>query len=208
MNMSEHYYTSKPSVAHQPIRMEETLRGKKLTFSSDAGVFSKHGVDYGSKVLIDAMEIRPDARVLDVGCGYGPIGLSAALLAVNGHVTMVDVNERALELAAENAKRNAISNVTVLKSDALESVLEERFDCILTNPPIRAGKETVHRIFEQAFGCLNDGGDLWLVIQKKQGSPSAYAKLEALFGEENVEEVTKDKGYRIFRATKRNGTVE
>lgn len=201
--MSEHYYSSKPSSVHQTIRFQETLRGRTLTFQSDAGVFSKHGVDFGSKVLIEAMDIPEGARVLDVGCGYGPIGLTAAQLSKSGTVTMVDVNERALELARENAALNDIRNVRILKSDALEQVLGESFDRILTNPPIRAGKETVHRIFEQAWGCLAPGGELWVVIQKKQGSPSAFAKLELLFGEEQVEEVTKDKGYRIFRAMKK-----
>lgn len=201
--MSDHYYSSKPASVHQPIRFQETLRGRTLTFASDAGVFSKHGVDYGSKVLIEAMDIPEGARVLDVGCGYGPIGLSAAWMSGAGTVTMVDVNERALELARENARLNGIANVRILKSDALEQVSGEVFDRILTNPPIRAGKETVHRIFEQAVACLAPDGELWVVIQKKQGAPSAYAKLELLFGEDHVDEVTKDKGYRIFRAKKK-----
>lgn len=201
--MSDHYYSSKPTSVHQSIRFQETLRGRTLTFNSDAGVFSKHGIDFGSTLLIETMDIPEGSRVLDVGCGYGPMGLSAALLSKTGLVTMVDMNERALQLAKQNADANGISNVRIMKSDALEQVLGEGFDRILTNPPIRAGKETVHRIFEQSFGCLTDGGELWVVIQKKQGSPSAFAKLELLFGEGNVEEVTKDKGYRIFRAKKK-----
>jgi 16S rRNA (guanine1207-N2)-methyltransferase len=140
---------------------------------------------------------------LDVGCGYGPIGLSAAVLAERGTVTMLDVNNRALELARENAALNGITNVRVMESDALSAVAGEAFDCILTNPPIRAGKEVVHRIFNQAYDALAVNGVLWVVIQKKQGSPSAWARLEELFGEGQVEEVTKDKGYRIFRAKKK-----
>lgn len=200
--MSEHYYTAKPTVGHESIQFQEVLRGQTLTFVSDAGVFSKKGVDYGSRLLIETMEVAPSARVLDVGCGYGPIGLSAALLADKGTATLVDINERAVELSRANAKRNHISNIRVLQSDALEQVREERFDCVLTNPPIRAGKEVVHRIFEQAFHVLSVEGELWIVIQKKQGAPSAYSKLESLFGEGQVEEVTKDKGYRIIRARK------
>jgi 16S rRNA (guanine1207-N2)-methyltransferase len=201
--MSDHYYSSKPSSVSESISFKETLRGRILTFASDAGVFSKHGVDFGSEVLIEAMDIPEGARVLDVGCGYGPIGLTAAWMSGSGTVTMVDVNERALKLAEENAKANGITNVRILISDALEKVMGETFDRILTNPPIRAGKETVHRIFEQAFACLAPDGELWVVIQKKQGAPSAFAKLESLFGEDQVEEVTKDKGYRIFRAKKK-----
>lgn len=199
----DHYYSNKPSSSHQNIRFETELRGKKLRFASDAGVFSKQGIDFGSTLLIETMAITEGAQVLDVGCGYGPIGLSAALLVGSGRVTMVDVNDRALELARENAAANGISNVRILRSDALQEVLAEQFDCILTNPPIRAGKEVVHRIFEQACTCLVPGGELWVVIQKKQGAPSAWAKLEQLFGEDQVEEATKDKGYRIFRAKKK-----
>jgi 16S rRNA (guanine1207-N2)-methyltransferase len=167
---------------------------------TDAGVFSKSGVDYGSRVLLDALVLAPSAKVLDVGCGYGPIGLTAAKLAPEGHVTMIDINERAVELSKENAKLNGINNVTVTQSDIYESVKENRYDVILTNPPIRAGKQVVHRIFEEGYQLLNPGGKMWVVIQKKQGAPSAEAKLELLFGD--VEEVTKDKGYRIFLATK------
>jgi len=198
--MSEHYYSEKPSVSSDRHVIEATLRGKTYKFTTDAGVFSKKGVDFGSKLLIESMEFKDNARVLDVGCGYGPIGLSAATMAVNGFVTMVDMNQRALELVRMNAAANGIKNVKVLQSDALAAVKQEQFDVILTNPPIRAGKETVHRIFTEAREALVPGGTLWVVIQKKQGAPSAYAKLEELF--ERVEEVTKDKGYRIFKAVK------
>ncbi|WP_405157274.1 class I SAM-dependent methyltransferase [Paenibacillus sp. FSL K6-0108] len=198
--MSNHYYSDKPQVAHDRRATEAELRGWKLRLITDAGVFSKNGIDYGSRVLIDAMDLPARAHVLDVGCGYGPIGLTAAKLVPNGHVTMIDINERAVELSRENAKANGITNVTVMQSNLLAEVKKEDFDAILTNPPIRAGKETVHTIFEQAYGHLKMGGALWIVIQKKQGAPSAKAKLESLFG--RVEEVTKDKGYRIFKATK------
>lgn len=197
-----HYYSKHQELAHHRKELQFTLRHFHMRFMSDAGVFSKNGIDYGSRVLIDAMEIASDARVLDVGCGYGPIGLTAAKMAKDGHVTMVDVNERALALAAENATLNTITNVTIEESDGLSALGDRSFDVILTNPPIRAGKEVVHRIFEQSYYHLNPGGSLWIVIQKKQGAPSALAKLELIFGEDAVVEVTKDKGYRIFKATK------
>lgn len=198
--MSDHYYSQTPGVKHDRQVHEAKLRGFALRFVTDAGVFSKSGVDYGSRVLLDALVLAPSANVLDVGCGYGPIGLTAAKLAPEGHVTMIDINERAVELSKENARLNGIANVTVLQSDIYESVKDRRYDVILTNPPIRAGKQVVHRIFEEGYNLLNPGGKMWVVIQKKQGAPSAEAKLEALFGD--VEEVTKDKGYRIFLVTK------
>ncbi len=199
--MPEHYYTNQPVTAHDRKVWDATLRGQAFRFISDAGVFSKGGVDYGSRVLIDAMEVPVDADVLDVGCGYGPIGLSAAHLASRGHVTMIDVNGRAVELAKENAAANRISNVTIIQSDLFAELGERNFDVVLTNPPIRAGKETVHAIFDGAHERLRSGGSLWIVIQKKQGAPSAKQKLESLF--DRVEEVTKDKGYRIYKATKK-----
>jgi 16S rRNA (guanine1207-N2)-methyltransferase len=200
--LTEHYYSAKPTVAHELNQIQIRLRGKDFTFVTDAGVFSKKEIDFGSMLLIETMVIKQTDSVLDVGCGYGPIGLSAAVLADQGHVTMVDINERAVLLSRDNAKRNGVSNVTILQSDLLAQVAERKFDCILTNPPIRAGKAVVHEIFSQAYSALVPDGQLWVVIQKKQGAPSAFTKLEAIFG--NVREVIKDKGYRIFKATKNN----
>ncbi|MFD0590875.1 class I SAM-dependent methyltransferase [Paenibacillus sp. GCM10027627] len=198
--MSGHYYSKTPNVDHNRQDHNDSLRGYAMTFVTDSGVFSKAGVDYGSRVLIEAMELGERDRVLDVGCGYGPIGLTAAKLSSEGHVTMIDINERAVELAKENARKNKIGNVTVLQSDLFEAVKGKQFDAILTNPPIRAGKAVVHRIFEEGYEQLAEGGSMWVVIQKKQGASSAMDKLQSIFGE--VEEVTKDKGYRILRAQK------
>ncbi|RJX36684.1 class I SAM-dependent methyltransferase [Paenibacillus pinisoli] len=198
--MSGHYYSKTPEVNHNRQTHADSLRGNPMKFVTDAGVFSKTGVDYGSRVLVETMELQEGDRVLDVGCGYGPIGLTAARLVGSGHVTMIDINERAVELAKENAKLNGITNATILQSDLFEAVKTERFQVILTNPPIRAGKAVVHRIFEEGYELLQEGGSMWVVIQKKQGAPSAMDKLEAIFGE--VEEVTRDKGYWILRAQK------
>lgn len=201
--MSEHYYTKTPTSVSQRQTVEATLRGKPYRFVTEAGVFSKREIDFGSRVLIEAMDIPKDADVLDVGCGYGPIGLVAATLASEGTVTMLDVNERAVEIAKENAERNGIRNVRILQSDRYEALDPgATFDAILTNPPIRAGKSIVHSIFDGAFERLKPGGSLWVVIQKKQGAPSAFAKLEERFGD--VREATKEKGYRIFQAIKHN----
>ncbi|WP_020620129.1 class I SAM-dependent methyltransferase [Paenibacillus daejeonensis] len=198
--MSDHYYTRTPGGAHDRRLHESELRGTRFRFMTDSGVFSKTGVDFGSRLLIETMDFAADARVLDVGCGYGPIGLSAAKLAPAGKVTMIDINARAIELARENAQLNGVANARILQSDLYEAVRDERFDVLLTNPPIRAGKETVHRIYEEGAALLTSGGAMWVVIQKKQGAPSTLAKLETLF--DNVQEITKDKGYRIFKATK------
>lgn len=203
--MSNHYYDRHPSAAHDRRVFEETIRGVTLKLVTDAGVFSKHGIDFGSKLLIRNLALDGHERMLDVGCGYGPIGLFAAKLNPAMHVTMLDINERAVELARENAGRNGIENVTVLQSDLYEQLREGAcsrgmFSLIVTNPPIRAGKRVVHRIFEEGVEWLSEGGELWTVIRKQQGAPSALAKLQSLFS--RVEEADKDKGYRIYRAIK------
>ncbi|MFC0469756.1 class I SAM-dependent methyltransferase [Halalkalibacter kiskunsagensis] len=199
--MSEHYYSANPGVESDERDWTFTLREMSFRFYSDRGVFSKKEVDFGSKLLVESFVIpATEGDFLDVGCGYGPIGLTLAKLDHNRQVHMVDVNERALQLACRNAERNSISNVMIYKSDCLESVTKKDFSVIVTNPPIRAGKKVVHAIFEQSFHHLKKEGELWIVIQKKQGAPSAIEKLQSLFQE--VEVVVKKKGYYIIKAKK------
>lgn len=198
--MADHYYTNRPGAAHDEQQFTFVLRGKELRFWTDAGVFSRDRIDFGSVLLIEDMDIPSRARVLDVGCGYGPIGLTAAGLAAEGQVTMIDVNERAVSLARRNAELNGVKNVEVLVSDVYSGVQGKQYDIILTNPPIRAGKEIVHRIFTEGYELLAEGGEMWVVIQKKQGAPSALKKLQETYQE--VIEVDRKKGYHIFRAIK------
>lgn len=199
--MSEHYYSKTQKVESNPQYWDYVLNNQTFRFKTDNGVFSKREVDFGSRLLIETFE-EPfiEGDILDVGCGYGPIGLSVAKRLPNRHVHMIDVNERALELSRENAKLNNLTNVTIYESDRLENVDSNQFAAILTNPPIRAGKQIVHDIFEQSVERLRSGGNLWVVIQKKQGAPSTIEKLSELFAE--VETVAKKKGYYILRAKK------
>lgn len=199
--MSEHYYTRNPVTESDPVYWDTYLRNQPFRFKADQGVFSKKSVDFGSRLLIDTIEI-PDqlGPLLDVGCGYGPIGLAMAKEFPDRPVHMVDVNLRALDLAKTNAVINNIDNVLIYESDGFEAVKEKEFIAIFTNPPIRAGKKVVYRIFEDSYHHLRMGGELWVVIQKKQGAPSAKVKLEEIF--EEVEIVTKKKGYYIFKAKK------
>ncbi|GIM46110.1 hypothetical protein DNHGIG_16590 [Collibacillus ludicampi] len=196
--MTDHYYSNRPATKHDERLIQVTIRDMHFSFWTDAGVFSKSGIDYGSRLLIETMEIPVDAAVLDVGCGYGPIGIAAAKLAREGHVLMLDVNERAVSLAKRNIRQNGVTNAEAMVSDLYTSVGSETFDRILTNPPIRAGKRVVHKIFEEAVDHLRKEGELWIVIQKKQGAPSAKKKLESLFM--TVEDVARSAGYHILRA--------
>ncbi|MCM3620416.1 class I SAM-dependent methyltransferase [Sutcliffiella horikoshii] len=199
--MTNHYYTNKPSVESNRQKWNFDLKGYTFSFTTDSGVFSKKEVDFGSKVLIEAFEEpKVDGRFLDVGCGYGPIGLSLAKSFPDRMVDMIDVNERAVELAKENAANNKVENVSIFVSDIYEKVTATDYAAILSNPPIRAGKKVVHEILEKAWTHLAPNGELWVVIQKKQGAPSAIEKLESLF--EEVEVVTKKKGYSIIKSKK------
>ncbi|AMA74460.1 MULTISPECIES: class I SAM-dependent methyltransferase [Aneurinibacillus] len=195
----EHYYTNQPGADSKEQSFTFTLRGREFRFVTDRSVFSKNRIDFGSVLLIETMEIKDGMDVLDVGCGYGPIGMSAATLTPSGNVLMLDVNERAVSLANRNLQLNEISNAEAIVSDRFSAVpVGKKFHVILTNPPIRAGKQIVHGIFEEALAYLVPGGSLWVVIQKKQGAPSALAKLQELYSE--VREVAKKKGYFVFQA--------
>ncbi len=200
--MMDHYYSEKATSGHDRRFVEIMIRDTKLKFVTDSGVFSKKGIDYGSRFLIEQMQLKETEYLLDVGCGYGPIGLFASCFIKNGMVTMVDINERAVSLAKENARLNNIERVNIMQSDLYEKLDKKDFSTILTNPPIRAGKQVVHRIYEGALDHLQKGGELWVVIQKKQGAASTYEKLQHLFG--NVEEMKKTRGYRILKAKKKS----
>ncbi|MEH7108915.1 MULTISPECIES: class I SAM-dependent methyltransferase [Bacillaceae] len=199
--MSEHYYSRTQKVESDPKYWDFQLRNRQFRFKTDNGVFSKREVDFGSRLLVESFILpEVDGPVLDVGCGYGPIGLSIAKEHPHKFVHMIDVNERAIQLSKENAALNGIDNVQIYESDRLNRVTELNFAAILTNPPIRAGKKIVHDIFVQSHEHLAEKGEIWVVIQKKQGAPSALEKLNELFSQ--VETVEKSKGYFIFRGIK------
>ncbi|MFK3961738.1 class I SAM-dependent methyltransferase [Guptibacillus hwajinpoensis] len=199
--MGEHYYTKNPGVKSSPNKIDADLRGRKFQFTTDSGVFSKKEIDFGSKLLIESFE-EPELEgdIVDVGCGYGPIGISLASEFSNRYFYMLDINERATELAMSNAIKNRVHNLSVMASDQLNAIKDKTFASVLTNPPIRAGKQVVHGILEEAYDVLKKGGSLWVVIQKKQGAPSAITRLEEMF--EHVETVVKKKGYYILKAVK------
>lgn len=200
--MTDHYFTSKPNAEKNEKSFEVTLKGNTLTLSTDSGVFSKERVDFGSQVMIEAIDpsVFPNGIVLDMGCGYGPVGLSLAKAYPELSIEMVDVNERALDLAKKNAEENDIANVKIYQSSIYEKVEEDAFGAVISNPPIRAGKKVVHQIISEAYQHLADQGVLIIVIQKKQGAPSAKQKMIDVFG--NVERIGMDKGYWVLQSTK------
>lgn len=200
--MGEHYYSTNPEAKHEFQEIETDLRGRKYKFLTDAGVFSRNRIDRGSELMIEAMEIKSGDKVLDMGCGYGPIGIVASdLTGSQGEVIMADINQRAVDLVKENYKRNIITNATVVQSDAFTNIADRDFDVILTNPPFRAGKKVVYPMMEAAYEHLKIGGALYTVCMTRQGAKTLAKKMEEVFGE--VEEVEKGSGYRVYRAIKR-----
>ncbi|MFS1663694.1 class I SAM-dependent methyltransferase [Streptococcus sp. zg-JUN1979] len=195
--MANMYYEEHPDSKHDIHEISVNLLGHTFHLMTDAGVFSKKMVDYGSQVLLKALAFQKGERLLDVGCGYGPLGIALAKVE-ELDVTMVDINHRAVDLAQKNALNNQVK-VQVFQSDLYDKVTGH-FEHIISNPPIRAGKKVVHAIIEEAKDYLVSGGDLTIVIQKKQGAPSAKAKMELVFG--NCQVLTKDKGYYILRSVK------
>lgn len=195
--MTKMYFAENPDAEHDIHELNVQLLGQNMTFLTDAGVFSKKMIDYGSQTLLKCLDFHKQESVLDVGCGYGTLGLTL-VKAKEVKATLVDINQRALDLARQNANRNQVL-ATIFQSNIYQNV-EGRFHHIISNPPIRAGKQIVHEVIAGSHAHLLYGGDLTIVIQKKQGAPSAKAKMEEVFG--NCEILKKDKGYYILRSKK------
>lgn len=195
--MTKMYYDENPDSLHDIHEVKVELLNHPFTFLTDSGVFSKKMVDFGSQVLLETLNFKENERVLDLGCGYGPLGISLAKVQ-RVDATLVDINNRALDLARKNATNNQVA-VTIFQSNIYENI-SGHFERIISNPPIRAGKRVVHSIIEESIDFLVVNGDLTIVIQKKQGAPSAKAKMATIFG--NVEILRKDKGYYVLRSIK------
>ncbi len=198
--MTTHYFTPVPESAHRRRTMTVTLRGRRFVLETDRAVFAGRGIDRGSRLLIESMSVAPQDIILDLGCGYGVIGLAAAALTSEGWAHLVDVNERAVTLARENAARNRLSNVTAHLGDGVTPVADLRFDLVLTNPPIRAGRPVVLRLFAGAHSVLRPGGHFLFVARTGQGARTLARHAEAIFG--GVMETAKGGGFRVYQAIK------
>ena len=193
----EHYFTKDPSGEYKTQTISATVAGKKIDFISADGVFSKDALDYGTAVLLEAFFSvhKKVGRLLDLGCGYGPVGISAALVS-GAKSTMRDINSRAVMLAQKNAVSNGVS-ADIAQGDGYEGI-EEKFDIIITNPPIRAGKSVYYPWVENAPKYLNENGEFWAVVQKKQGAESLKKLMLKTFG--NCETVDREAGYHVLRS--------
>lgn len=203
----EHYFTPKPRVPHAENRFRDRLRGREFEFVTDAGVFGRERVDPGTRLLIEEvdLEFRPIRRVLDLGCGWGPIGIAIAGALPRAEVTGVEINERAAGLAERNAVFNGVRNFRVLTKDATlltpgEVAVEDGFDLVVSNPPLRAGKQVVWAFIDAAHRLLVPGGRLVMVARTSQGGKSLEKRMAEVFGDAAT--VGRGGGYRLLEARK------
>ena len=195
--MNDQYYTADPHSESKPMPCAFPYRGYGLNFMTDSGVFSKGELDVGTRLLLDALPAL-SGDVLDLGCGWGAIGVAVARANREARVVMADVNHRALGLAKDNCARNGVT-AEVIESDGMAAVMGRAFDAVITNPPIRAGKQVIYKMFADAAVSLKEGGALYLVIRKQQGAESCVKYLKTLFDE--VEKLDKSAGFWVLKAS-------
>ncbi len=198
---SDHYFTARPRSPSQPRELRFLYRGEVLTFDVDRGVFGSQGLDPGTALLIACLAPAPTDRILDLGCGWGAVGVAAAKAAPQGSVILTDVNRRAIQLARRNVRRNGLLNAEVRSGSLFAPVAEERFHLIATNPPYHVGRPTVLKLLEEAPSYLEDGGQLLVVGKGSQGIRYYQAWLEEQW-RGPVEVVVRGSGYRVLSARK------
>mgnify|MGYP003357093589 CR=1 FL=1 len=209
--VSDQYYASAPASPSRQVPCTFLFHGHAIACQTDAGVFSKGELDEGTALLLHALP-ELSGPVLDVGCGWGPLGVAIGKAFPTSQVTMLDVNQRALSLARDNAARHRVQ-ARILESDGYAALPESEkgtYQAIITNPPIRAGKAVVYRILSEAAQWLAPQGTLYLVIRKQQGADSALKHLRTWYRQVAILE--RSHGFRVISAcdpsTDQHGTTE
>lgn len=191
------YFENDETLKSKEVVKKVKINNQEFSFITDNGVFSKKGLDFGTRTLLEALEIEKiHGKVLDFGCGYGPIGIYIAQ-NTKSEVHMIDINRRVLELARKNVNLNHV-NVNIYESDIYSNVTE-KFDFIISNPPIRVGKKILYEILFKAKEFLKENGEVWIVVNKDQGAKSL---MKDLAKEYKVELKTKNKGFYIIKFNK------
>ena len=193
--MTQHYYSENPNIAHDEKQVIYEVMGNEFRCVTDAGVFSRDGLDMGTRVMLEAMP-EMHGRVLDLGCGWGPVGAAAGKKYPETDIVMTDINLRAVETAQKNLRANGVKNAKAIQGDGFENV-EGKFDFILLNPPIRTGKSVIYAMFSDARAYLSESGALYIVIRKQQGAESAEKYLNTIYTD--VERIAREKGYWVIR---------
>jgi 16S rRNA G1207 methylase RsmC len=195
--VEEHYFSSDPAAPKKTVSVTIQVGGKKIEIDAASGTFSSSKLDAGTAVLLKQDEHFPkDGNVLDVGCGWGPIGLSIASVATACRVFAIDINQRSIEQSNLNSKNLGLSNYSAGHSRDLPDDL--RFSAIWSNPPIRVGKKILHELMETYIPRLEPGGRALLVVQKNLGADSFQRWLSTRFPDAEVTRVATDKGYRVI----------
>ena len=196
-----HYYSRKQDSPLRQQMIRARLLGKEFSFLTGSGVFSKDRIDAGTLVLIDHMIIKDGWDVLDLGCGYGAVGICIAKNFTKCEVVMSDINERAARLARRNMSLNDVQNAEARMGDSFENIsADEKFDTILINPPRMAGREVCFRMIEESFQHLKKNGLLQAVAKHNIGGRELSKKMKEVFG--NVKEAGKKSGYRVYVSEK------
>jgi len=191
-----HYFMNDETLKSDISKIKVNIFDKTYTFLTDNGVFSKERLDYGTRLLLENLDIaKMEGAVLDLGCGYGAIGIILGSINKNIFIDMVDVNERALFLSRENIKLNSVKNLSVYESDGYKNINNE-YNYIVTNPPIRVGKEKLREILIGAKEYLKKDGELWFVMRKDHGAKTFQKELEKYY---RIDILEKSKGFYIFR---------
>ena len=196
----DHYFTAHPKSRAEFGIIHTHLRGRPFEFLTASGVFSKRRVDLGTRVLIASMLLPEEGMVLDVGCGYGAVGIAAAAFNPDLRVIMIDVNKRAVWLARQNIEINNVSNAEVRRGRLYEPIKDLTFNCILSNPPVSAGMETVKAIIAEAPRHMTNKAFFQMVVRSKIGGKRLSMLLESTFGNFNV--LTRKSGYRVLISEK------
>jgi len=197
---AEHYFSAQPKSRPRYGLIRANLRGKAFEFLTASGVFSMAHVDLGTRLLIASMILPGKGYVLDIGCGYGAVGIAAAVFNPDLYVFMVDVNARAVWLARQNIARNYLSNAEAKRGDLYDPVESLAFDCILSNPPVSAGMETVKAIISEAPQHMSDGASFQMVLRSKIAGKRLCTFFEEAFG--NFDVLARESGYRVLISRK------
>lgn len=195
----QHYFSARPRVASRPEEHRFLYRGELLVIETDRGLFASHGLDPGTALLIQTLEGTSAERVLDLGCGWGAVGLAAAKTVPSAHVVLTDVNQRAVRLARKNLDRNGVRTAEVRLGSLFDPVRSEQFDLILSHPPFHAGRPTVLELLTGAPDHLTPGGHLRIVGKGSQGIRFYQAWLSEHWGA-SVEVLARGGGYRVVDA--------
>lgn len=196
----KHYFSEYQDSELKLKKIKVILRDRSFEFHTGSGVFSKDKVDKGSELLINSCIVKKKWKILDLGCGYGVVGIAIAKSFPTTEIVMVDVNKRAVKLARMNLKLNKVDNVKVLDSDLFEK-MNQKFNTIIVNPPQKAGKEICFKIIEESKDYLEKGGLLQLVARHNKGGKTLEQKMKGVFG--NVKEMAKKGGYRVYISRKK-----